>query len=106
MNNRRFTKLISSAAFATALLFNQTASANTQSAAQPSKPQLNDELQIVEEIKLGFAAILQELGFPAVQSQVQKSLEKSTTEFQAGELVKAATGELPDYKLKVVITTL
>lgn len=102
MNYRNFIKLVSSSVFATALLFNHTANANTQQ----NQPQMNDELQIVEEIKLGFAAILQELGFPTVQSQVQQSLDKSTTEFHAGELVKAATDQLPEYKLKVVIKTL
>ena len=86
-----------------AYLFTQLAHATTAAHINSNVAVKTHELQIVEEIKSGFANMLAEIGFPEVKHQVKKSLQHNTTEQQATELVNAATEQLPEYKFKVVI---
>tara|TARA_R110000868_G_scaffold324745_2_gene585569 strand:+ start:97 stop:405 length:309 start_codon:yes stop_codon:yes gene_type:complete len=86
-----------------AYLFSHMAFATTAIHEESKVATQSIESQIIEEIKLGFADLLAEIGFPEVKVQANKMLQHNTTEQQATELVNAATAQLPEYKFKVVI---
>ena len=86
-----------------AYLFSQMAFATTATPAENKVASQSFESQIIEEIKLGFADLLAEIGFPEVKVQANKMLQHNTTEQQATELVNSGTAQLPEYKFKVVI---
>tara|TARA_R110002167_G_scaffold73942_1_gene207181 strand:- start:2142 stop:2456 length:315 start_codon:yes stop_codon:yes gene_type:complete len=94
---------ISTIAVLSAYLFSQVAHASMTKDVDNSLTQ-TQQVHIVDEISIGFAELLADLGVTDVKPQAHRQLRHSITEEHAADALKQATDQLPTYKFKVIIT--
>ncbi|MFT5675412.1 MAG: hypothetical protein ACI808_001343 [Paraglaciecola sp.] len=97
MNLRTKTILLSSL---TGLIFSTASLATTKITAVKTDIELNINLEIEQNLQ----SMLAEIQAPHINTEIVKQLNHSFLEHQTDQLVKNALNELPEYKLKVVLT--